>query len=354
MEQSQLQEVMKFHLRNFSGKDDITDDTIHEDALSQSLNKKIDLSRAYQDVIGWTIDNAGHEDKKWPDDWKKLSVSSLASQLLMILFVLMLPVFSIAQLQVTVGAGKSDLRESAVLIGISYYKSFDSIWKNKQYRWYGKNSTFSIQPELALQTGTEDAFSSITLKATGLLMHFKTTTVAGVVTPNTAAVFHTFPMAIGVETNNMFRTANAIVEAGWVPWYQASTVNLPKFIKTTSFGLYLQGGYKVAGSTGGSPEKGGAIDESEELPDHFLARVKGSFDVDTRTLLKVNNLEVGIVGGADVWYDIVNGAVYHRLEGRGRFYLDNLKYIDLIYQKGSGAPNFNQGDQYGVGLTITF
>jgi len=355
MDQSQLEMVMMFQLENISRtEEELTPDSIHEDYLKPTARGKIDPARVYQDLIGWTFDANNVEEKEWPADWKKLSIRDLASKLLMIVFILLLPFLSKSQLQVTVGATNTDLREAAVTIGISYFKAFDSIWKQNNRRWYGKNSTFSINPELHMLTGTEDAFSSITMKATGLLMKFKTTTVAGLLTPNTNTLFHTFPMSLGIETNNMFSSVNAIVEGGWVPWYQANGVNLPKILKSTTVGVFLQAGYKMYVDSSGRIPVGGDKDESQELPDKFLARVKGSFDVDTKTILKVSGLDVGIVGGADVWFDVVNGATYYRLEGRGRFYIDKLRYVDVIYQKGSGAPNFNQGDQYGVGLTITF
>lgn len=42
------------------------------------------------------------------------------------------------------------------------------------------------------------------------------------------------------------------------------------------------------------------------------------------------------------------------LMGKIRFYFSDDKFFDLEYQKGSGAPNFNEGDQYGLVLTVTF
>lgn len=367
MTQQQLEDVMLFHLQNFSGEESLPPETIHETVLVISARGKKDPAKVYQDVIGWTIDNDGMEEKPWPVDWMKLSVKELAANLteppatqpvitapiIIILLMMLLPFTSKSQLQVTIGASKSELRESAITVGITYLKSFDSIWKSKSHRWYGKNSTFSINPEVYMQTGSEDAFSSIAVKATGLLLKFKTTRVSGILTPNTGALFHAFPMSAGVETNNLFTSVNGILEAGWVPWYQAKQIDLPKIIKMTTIGAFLQVGYKQFIDSAANA-KGGQLDESEEQPGDFLARAKGSFDIDTKTLIKVSNLDVGIVGAADVWFDMVNGATYYRIEGRGRFYLNKTQYIDFIYQKGSGAPNFNQGDQFGVGLTLRF
>ena len=354
MDESQLKKVMLYHLKNFNDEgEELSEETVHNKVLSTtdgfgSANSK----NIYRNVVRWTLRKLKHKDKPWPTDWMKLSVKDLASKLLAIMIILFLSIPAKSQLTVEIGAGKTDLRDNALTIAVTYLKSFDSIWKNNDYFIAGKNSAFSLSPELNLQTGTEDAFSSVTLKVTGLFMKFKTVDVGGIETPNTGAVFQTFPISAGIETNNLFNTLNGIIEAGWVPWYQNAT-NSP-IIKRTKFGVFLQAGYKFFLDSAGTKAVGGEIDESEERPDRSIARAKGSFSIDTKTIATINNLRVGLVGSADVWYDIVNSAVYHRVEGRGRFYLDAEKYIDLIYQKGSGAPNFNSGDQFGVGLTITF
>lgn len=80
----QLREVMKFHLENFLTADIIiTDDTIHQDAISAndgfgSANSK----RIYKSFIRWTIINRGHEDKAWPKKWMEMSVTDLSEKLL--------------------------------------------------------------------------------------------------------------------------------------------------------------------------------------------------------------------------------------------------------------------------------
>lgn len=355
MEQSQLQDVMKFHLRNLTkAKTEITEDTVINTVLSANDGFGASNSKnIFRGSIRWTIANAKLKDKPWPTGWFVMSVKDLAGKLLAILFLLMSFTAS-AQLSVSIGAGKTDLRDNAVTIGITYLKSFDSIWQQQDYLFAGKRSFFLLTPEANIQTGNQDAFSSITLKATGLLMTFQETTVSGVATPNTGRTFNTFPISLGVETNNLFNAVNAIAEVGWVPWYQAATRSTPAWVKATKFGLFLQAGYKFYVDTTGKTAIGGEIDQSEEDIRSTILRAKGSFGIDTKSILKVNGLDIGLVGTADAWYDFANGAVYHRIDARGRFYLTTENYIDLIYQNGSGAPNFNQGDQFGVGLTITF
>ncbi|MCZ4222641.1 hypothetical protein [Pedobacter rhodius] len=78
--------------------------------------------------------------------------------------------------------------------------------------------------------------------------------------------------------------------------------------------------------------------------------------VNTNSLFELSGIGVGLVGNGDVWYDFLNGQVYYTVQGKLRFYLtqNKDKFFEFKYQKGSGAPNFNQGDQYGLALTITF
>lgn len=350
MDQQQLKDVMLYHLQNFNDEAVTLDEnTVHETVLSSSDGFGPSNSKnIYRGVIRWTLKKQKMEDKPWPKDWMKSTVADLASKLIIFL-MLLFPVAAQSQLQVNIGAGKTELRDNAVTIGITYLKSFDSIWRNNDYLFAGKNSLFALTPEVNIQTGTQDAFSNINLKMTGLFMTFKTTTVSGIETPNTRKVFNTFPVALGMETNNLFNNVNGIIEAGWVPWYQNATSSA--LIRNTKFGVFLQGGYKF--HINSDTAVGGAKDESEEIPDRSILRAKGSFGFDTKSIIKINGLKVGLVGSSDVWFDLINSATYYRIEGRGRFYLDQFKYIDLIYQKGSGAPNFNQGDQFSLGLTVT-
>ncbi len=258
--------------------------------------------------------------------------------------------------QINLATLKTTLRQDALQLGISYAESLDSMWERQDFLLAGKNSLLLITPNFQVQTGSSDAFSSITAMVTGLGMVFRDTTVAGVVTPNTARTFHTFPASVGVETNNTFSIINALAEAGWSPWYQAAgRTTVPKWVKRTKLGVFLQGGYKfVTDSTARSNAAGGAADESMESANGGIFRAKCSLGIDTDALINISLLRVGLIGYADGWYDFLNQAVYYRLQATIRFYIAPGKYWDFQYQKGSGAPNFNQGDQFGTGLTMAF
>lgn len=271
---------------------------------------------------------------------------------ILLALALLITVAAHSQLTVELGATKTDLKDNAIRLGITYLRSLDSIFGDQEHFIPGKKSFFLITPELDIQTGTEDAFSSINLKATGLINFFKTTTVAGLLTPDYNKTFHTFPISLGVETNNQFNNTNGIVEFGWIPYYQSYGRSSPDWVKKTNFGIFLQGGYKFDKDTIG--QIGGEIDESEEQEKRGIFRVKGSAGVNTDRLVKIAGFDFGLVGLGDVWADVVNSSFYYRLDGRVRVYLASNQFFDFIFQKGAAPPTFNGGEQFGVGLTMRF
>lgn len=273
-------------------------------------------------------------------------------KLIIILLAMIVSFAGTAQLTVTLGGSRTELRDAALTIGITYLRSFDSLFGDKRLLIHGKNSYFSVTPEVDIRMGSADAFSSINIKAAGNLTTYKVTTVAGLETPDFDRTWHNFPMAIGVETNNSFNNVNGIAEIGWVPYYQSYSRKSPDWIKKTNFGIALQGGYKFDIDTAGALSKGGEVDESEEKTGNGILRAKGVFSINTGELFKINGLKIGLTGTATGWYDILNTAIYHKIDARARFYLSADRFIDFIYGYGSGAPLFNNADEIGIGLTL--
>lgn len=260
-------------------------------------------------------------------------------------------------LELSLGTIKTELKQNAIDFGIRYVKSIDSLFKEQDIMFAGRNSLFQATPEFNVQSGTNDAFSSIDVKMTGLLMFFRTTEVSGIKTPCTKCYMHLLPVSIGLESNNTFTTLNGIFEFGYVPWYQSPMMkDIPSWIKHTKIGVFLQAGYKFNIDSTGVNAVGGQVDESKEQLNSEIFRTKGSFAIDTKSLFELNGVGVGLVGSSDVWYDFLNSEVYYTISGKARFYLtqNKDKFFDLKYQKGSGAPNFNQGDQFGIVLTMAF
>jgi hypothetical protein len=121
-------------------------------------------------------------------------------------------------------------------------------------------------------------------------------------------------------------------------------------------GVYLQGGYKFDNidesedASGMSADQGGDSDESQEKPDEPIARVK----TEATYAFTMMNM-ISLVPRGTGWYDMLNQEFYYRLEALLRFaIIPNNFSLDFLYEKGSGAPNFNEGDQYSTGLTIMF
>ena len=259
-------------------------------------------------------------------------------------------------LQLSFGSIKTELKEQALNFSLSYLQSLDTLWEKQDYLFAGDKSLFWITPDINIQTGNNDAFSSITFKMTGLAMLFDTITIDGIPTPDGSKLFHTFPSSIGFETNNDFSIINGIGEVGWVPWYQSAKRETAQWLKKTKFGVFIQGGYKFEGDSLAVQQVGGEMDQSMEAVNSGILRAKGSFAINTNSLVTISGVGFGLVGDSHLWYDFLNGETYYSIEGRLRMYLANNeeKYFDFHYQKGSGAPNFNQGEQYGVSLAVMF
>jgi len=260
----------------------------------------------------------------------------------------------------------TDFQNEAISLGIDYARSLDSLFQVKDILLAQDKSLFQLTPGISVQTGTEDAFSSIQLKLSGIFMTFSTTYVSNQVTPDLNKGFQTFPISLGVETSNKFNTLNTIVEAGWVPWFKKNpNGNTLNPFRTIQLGLFVQSGYKfdfvkdtlaITCPMDALNICNGAADESKEAPSSFLLRSKASLKIDTQNLVSLGNVGLGLSGVAHGWYDIKNNAWYYRAEAAIRLYFNrkNDKYFDIAYQKGSGAPNFNRGNQFGMGLTVAF
>lgn len=354
MTKKQLLDVALFHLENFK-KDSATvvnDETPINTILDGTGGFGPANAKAiFRNVIRWTVKKNKRPDKPWPRNWAELTAKGLVESIFILLIVL-LPVTGRSQLEVNVSSIRTENNNNALQIGLTYIRSLDSMFKAQDILVPMSSSLFALTPEFTIRTGTADAFSSITAKATGMFMFFGTTKVNGIVTPNTAKPFTVIPLSVGVETNNQFSKANVILETGFIPWYQSGPV--ADWIKRTKIGVFAQTGYKMNWIDPGTAPQGGQIDESEEEPNEFILRLKASGASQIATPVKMGAVEAGLIGAGDLWFDVANRAVYYRYDATLRFYLAPDRYLDLVYQKGSGAPNFNQGDQFGVGLSITF
>lgn len=258
-------------------------------------------------------------------------------------------------LELSIGTIRTEAEAAAVGLLVKYTEKMDEEYffsnASDVTSSNGKGWLFDISPEVELQTGEKDSFNGLVAKLTGNYITFSTTTVSGIGTPNTAELFHVLPVSFGFESDRNFEKVNFLVEAGYVPFDLGSKWRLGLDSK---IGIFLQAGYKYEVDGNASTNTGGAVDESEEDLDSGIARVK--LDAGTE-ILKYNyskSRTIALIPRARVWYDIVNSEIYHKLEAKLQFSLTKDKFFDLKYENGSGAPNFNEGDQFSANLTIKF
>lgn len=347
---TQIKKIIKHKLVAFSPLGTkVTDSTIPDETIDVSYNhggaKAKDIFRA---MIVSDLKRNKHDKTSFPAAWLKESVKDIAKKMLMIL--IMLISVAQAQLVVNLGANKTETKNAVIAIGLTYAKSLDSLWTDTDFFAAGNNSVLMFTPELAIQSGSQDAFNSISLKATGMLIKFGTVEEDGLILSDPSRTFHVFPASLGVETNNTFNNINALFEAGWVPWWYTSTNKSSELLKRLKVGAWLQAGYKIKVDTTITLLK----DESLEDPGSFIFRLRANAGFDSKAIVNLNGLDVGFVGNANAWYDVANGALYHSIDLRGRFYLSDQTFIDLTYFVGSGAPLFNSSIQYGIGATVKF
>ena len=256
-------------------------------------------------------------------------------------------------LSFSLGTVRTELEAGAVQYVVKYMEDLNK----KDFLKDFERSLFYFTPNIALKTGEKDSFNSLIAKLTGNWLFFDVINVGGIDTPN-SKFFHGVPISLGLETNRNFQNVNAIAEIGYIPYFQNVA---PKYLnlKKSKIGVFLQGGYKFEvddTEIGQSQqaEEGGDLDESKESPNDELARIKGSATFNPIEFLSASNQGVGFIGNVDGWYDIINGETYYRIDGIIRFYLNKDKHFDFSYEKGSGAPNFNEGEQYSANLTVSF
>ncbi|MCH9053134.1 MAG: hypothetical protein IIA72_19085 [Proteobacteria bacterium] len=234
-----------------------------------------------------------------------------------------------------------------------------------------------IAPDVDLDGGGEDSFDSVVLKISGHFMTFDLQEIQArddqlnlipdesIIGLDLKKPFHVFPISAGIETTREMDFVNALVEVGYRPYVLQGPFQIGRNLK---FGIFLQGGYKFSvddDPAAAAKREGGARDESEEKTDDMLARLKidlsGKIDLGDLGI-NFGDLGIGTGTGQSVtlipkvtgWYDAANSEFYHSVELALRFGLGDDKFFDLKYQNGSGAPNFNEGSQFGASLTVRF
>ena len=216
-------------------------------------------------------------------------------------------------------------------------------------RYYGG---ISLKPNIEIEAGSEDAFESLVAKTTINIYKYRYKKIGNLYTPKSDEFFHIFPISAGIESDAGFHNVNGLVEAGWVPWFQGMVKDDP-LLSDLFIGVFIQGGQKWEKDL--TPETGDQLDESleEEGEELFRLKTKARWSVKTKGQ-PVMGYDISIKANGTLWRNLINSAWYSKLEGVLQLHVSANSSIDFKYEKGSGAPNFNEGEQYGVGLTLTF
>lgn len=267
-------------------------------------------------------------------------------------------------LSISLGTVRTEAEASAVRFAIDYLEELDLNIENSEISSDGQSGSYLfLTPELSIQSGDQDNFNGLIAKITGNYMLFDVDhDDIGVPTVASGNLVNVIPVSFGFESDEDFSTVSSIVEVGYVPWYLGN--HKYKLGINPKVGFFLQGGYKFDVKRD-SNQSGGDRDESAESPDSGLFRIKAAGGIDI-PLLSLNDRKVSFLPArktarsinfmADLagWYDIVNSEIYHKVNTTLRFSLTKDKHFDLKYENGSGAPNFNEGEQFSANLTIQF
>ena len=251
-------------------------------------------------------------------------------------------------IEIAIGTLRTVAEQTAARFLVDVSKRFSGL----DFQANQRRSLIYWTPDLRVEVGDHDAFSSVIARVTGSYLRFRTVDVEGITTPD-SRFFHSFPFSAGVETDRAFRNINALVEAGYVPWFLGEKFGQ---LRSLQAGVFVQAGYKSLVDTAGTgaAAAGGNTDQSSEPPDSWLMRVKASLRFAPSLRLSGSGQGVGLNVAAHAWYDAANDAGYNSLDLTARLSIDARHHFDLTYQKGSGAPLFNKGEQWSANLTFVF
>ena len=262
-----------------------------------------------------------------------------------------------ASYELSIGTIEAEAVKTAVGLLFKYFVKIDSIYlfdhakpKNicSDSGWL-----FHINPEINLRTGEGDVFNGFITKLNGNYIRFKTIKIGNIVTPDSSKLFHVFQFNIVLETNKHSDYVNSLFEIGYIPFLLTHKWRLGL---ENRVGVFLIAGHKSEIDDDPKVETGNAVDESEEEVNSVILRTKlggeGKFDI----LKFGNNAKYSISVNPETWgwYDFANDEFYHRVVGAVCFNFPKYISLNLKYENGSGAPNFNDGEQFSINLAVNF
>lgn len=271
--------------------------------------------------------------------------------------------------ELSLGTVRTTAEAAAVKFLAEYAEGLDDIFITNASKvkkaGVDTGSILDLSPEVSIETGDEDSFNGVIAKMTGNYMRVQLKDIPDPIDSvrtlqvgDLDKLVHVIPISVGFEGDRNFDSVSAILETGYIPLLIPRGVGFQHKI-----GIFAQAGYKFDANAEGEEETGGAQDQSAEGEDSSILRLKGRAGTQLCVLgknkacwRKINdeNWGVNVILDASGWYDINNSEVYHSLEAILRLTLFDGRHFDLKYQDGSGAPNFNEGEEFSANLTVQF
>lgn len=219
----------------------------------------------------------------------------------------------------------------------------------------------TLSPQIDVEMGENGTFQKIIGKISGRYLFTNIGDVDADGDYQATGIRHSVPFGIGASTTRFGEHYAVLGEVGWVPWYpiKGFVPGGQRLILGYNpyFGLFVQGGYKFDGVA--PTTIGGSVDQSSEPVNDYLLRLKADakFSLNLPLLKITEEMETPqLITWATGWYDVAHDDFYHSVGAKLRFGIpgqDN-KHLDFSIENGSGEPNFNQGTQFGAGLTVAF
>ncbi|HMP75948.1 MAG TPA: hypothetical protein PKE12_06605 [Kiritimatiellia bacterium] len=192
------------------------------------------------------------------------------------------------------------------------------------------------------------------------------------------------PYSVGIEGSRNLDSYAGLAEIGWMPGLRPKDT-LAGFVQRAFFAdeapFVLQAGYKFAASTNEEEGVTSGLDESGEKEDDAIFRARFSASLKTESAVFARLVEgtyfdaflgpdpqpgdvlhMSISAKASVWYSFVEAEFYEamsvtldlaspKLETAVKWFKN--KKINLAYNWGSGAPNFNKDEYFTAALKMS-